>query len=69
MPFYVNPIFPNNTYDYSNINNIQNYDIKELENKINNLEKEICNLKNKITRLETINNYTSNYQANSYNIM
>jgi len=53
-----------------------NGQIRNLENRVYNLEKEVMNLRNKINRLENSNtsykdkdNYTSNYNPNSYNIM
>lgn len=57
--------FPNMNY---------NQDIKNLENRVYNLEKEVMRLRNKIERLENTktpynDNYTSNYQPNSYNMM
>ena len=71
MPFYINPMFPNQNIEYPNVNSMQNYDIRELEKKVNNLEKEINNLKNRLNRLENnkYDNYSSNYNANSYNMM
>ena len=71
MPFYINPMFPNeNMNAYPNVNSMQNADIKSLENKVNHLEIEINSLKNRINKLETTdNNYSSNYKANSYNMM
>ena len=46
-------------------------DLKSFINRIENLEKEIINVKNRISKLENINsNYkTNNYQPNSYNMM
>ena len=69
-PFYVNPNYPNDFYP--NVNSMQNQDIKNLEVRVYNLEREIANLKNKIIRLENLksnDSYTNNYQANSYNMM
>ena len=51
---------------------VNNQDIRNLENRVSNLEREVNILKNKINRLENKNyqdNYTSNYQPNSYNMM
>ena len=46
---------------------------KIIDNRINNLEREIVNLKNRISRLENNknynDNYSNNYQPNSYNMM
>lgn len=67
MPFYFNPVFP--MENYPNVNSMQNYDIKELEIKVNKLDKEICSLKERINKLEKYNNYNSNYQSSSYNMM
>ena len=58
--------------NYPNMN--YNQEIRNLENRVYNLEKEVMRLKNKIERLENTqtpydDNYTSNYQPNSYNIM
>lgn len=70
MPFYTNPMFPPYmNQNYPNVDSMQNTDIKSLEEKINKLDKEINNLKARITKLENSNNYTSNYTANSYNMM
>ena len=45
-------------------------DFKNFENRIYNLEKEIINVKNRISKLENLNNnYTTNYKPNSYNMM
>lgn len=60
-----------------NLPNNMNYnqDLKNLENRVYHLEREVMRLKNKIDRLESVptpynnDNYTSNYQPNSYNIM
>lgn len=51
-----------------------NHDIRNLENRVYNLEREVMRLKNKIDRLENTptpynDNFTSNYQPNSYNMM
>ena len=53
-------------------NNIQ--DIRNLENRVCDLEKEVIRLRNKIERIENNpiplkENYTSNYHPNSYNMM
>ena len=71
MPFFVNPMYQTDMNQlYPNVNSMQNWDIRNLENKVNELEKEVNNLKNRINRLEnTNNNYSSNYKANSYNMM
>ena len=70
MPFYTNPIYPPYVnQNYPNVDSMQNNDIKILEDKINKLDKEINNLKNRIIKLENTNNYSSNYTANSYNMM
>lgn len=70
MPFYTNPIYPPYVnQNYPNVDSMQNNDIKILEDKINKLDKEINNLKNRIIKLESANNYSSNYTANSYNMM
>lgn len=58
--------------NYPNMN--FNQDLRNLENRVYNLEREIMRLKNKIERLENTptpynDNYTSNYQPNSYNMM
>lgn len=68
----INPYFFPNPMN-QNFPNI-NQEIRNLENRIFNLEKEIMKLQNKISRLENKptpynDNYTSNYQPNSYNIM
>lgn len=46
---------------------------KQLENIIANLEREIANLKARVSRLENTksynDNYSNNYQPNSYNMM
>lgn len=60
-----NPYFPNTNTDN---------EIRNLENRVFNLEKEVKKLQNKISRLENTpmpikDNYTSNYQPNSYNMM
>ena len=65
MPF----LYPNTfegTINWGMNNNI--------ENRINILEKEINNLKNRINKLENKSNnyndnYSNNYQPNSYNMM
>lgn len=70
MPFYTNSILP--PYigtNYPNVDSMQNTDIKSLEEKINRLEKEISNLKSRISKLENSSNYSTNYTANSYNMM
>ena len=70
MPFFTNPIYPPfMNQNYPNVDSMQNSNITTLEEKINKLEKEINSLKNKINKLENANNYTSNYKANSYNMM
>lgn len=76
IPFFVNPFFQggNNMQNYPNVNSMQNVDIRNLENRVYNLEKEVASLKNKINRLENSNNnyndnYSSSYKANSYNMM
>ena len=51
-----------------------NGQIRSLENRVYNLEKEVMNLRNKINRLGNNqtpyqDNYTSNYNPNSYNMM
>lgn len=53
---------------------MDNPQIRNLENRVFNLEKEVMNLRNKISRLENSHapyqdNYTSNYNPNSYNMM
>ena len=66
MPF----LYPN-TFE-GTINWGMNTDIRTLENKVNNLEKEVMNLKNRVSRLENNkynDNYSNNYQPNSYNMM
>ena len=71
--FFPNPNnqnFPNMNFPNTNINN----EIRNLENRVFNLEKEVRKLQNKISRLENTpmplnDNYTSNYQPNSYNMM
>ena len=61
MPF----LYPN-TFDWG-------MNDKQIENRITNLEREISNLRNRITRLENNksynDNYSNNYQPNSYNMM
>ena len=70
MPFFINPMYDQNiNQEYPNVNSMQNYDIRNLEKRVNELEKELLNLKNKVSRLENNNNYSSNYKANSYNMM
>ena len=70
MPFYTNPIYPPYmNQNYPNVDSMQNSDIKMLEDKINKLDREITNLKQRISKLESNNNYSSNYKANSYNMM
>lgn len=70
MPFYTNPIYPPYmNQNYPNVDSMQNSDIKILEDKINKLDREITNLKQRISKLENNNNYSSNYKANSYNMM
>jgi len=70
MPFYINPMYQADmNLEYPNINSMQNWDIRNLEKKVNELEKEVINLKNRINKLENNNNYTSSYKANSYNMM
>lgn len=70
MPFYTNPIYPPYmNQNYPNVDSMQNSDINILEDKINKLDKEITNLKQRISKLENNNNYSSNYKANSYNMM
>ena len=73
VPYFINPIYPNNQ-GYPNVNSMQNWDIRNLENRVYNLEKEVSNLKNRVTRLEKgynnyNDNYSTNYQPNSYNMM
>ena len=67
FPYQGEMSYPNITY---------NQDIRNLENRVYNLEREVMRLKNKIDKLENIpmplndsDNYTSNYQPNSYNMM
>ena len=70
MPFYTNPIYPPYiNQEYPNVDSMQNSDIKVLENELNQIKKEINSLKNRISKLEGTNNYSSNYQSNSYNMM
>ena len=59
MPF----LYPN-TFDWG-------MNDKQIENRITNLEREISILKNRINKLENKNydNYSNNYQPNSYNMM
>jgi predicted RNase H-like nuclease (RuvC/YqgF family) len=66
------PNFFPNGINFPNMNFSQ--DIKNLENRVYNLEKEVTRLKNKLERLENLpmplsDNYTSSYEANSYNMM
>lgn len=64
-------------YFFQNPNmNFQNLSeqLRNIENRIYNLEKEIIVIKNKISRIENVptpyqENYTSNYNPNSYNMM
>jgi len=71
----INPYFfsnPNNPNMQNNMN--INQEIRNLENRVYNLEKEVMKLQNKVSRLENTpiplnDNYTSNYQPNSYNMM
>ena len=45
-------------------------DPKMIDTRITNLEKELMNLKNRIIKLENQNNnYSNDYQPNSYNMM
>ena len=65
--------FPNYMPNIPNMN-MNNQDIKNIENRIYNLEKDINNLKNRISKLENTkndnyNNYQQSYQPNSYNMM
>ena len=58
--------------NFPNMNYYQ--DMKNLENRVYHLEQEVRKLRNKIERLENTkspyhDNYTSNYQPNSYNMM
>lgn len=58
--------------NYPNMN--FNQSIRNLENRVYNLEREVMRLKNKLAKLENMptpyqDNYTSNYQPNSYNMM
>lgn len=70
MPFFVNPMYQGDfNQNYPNVNSMQNWDIRNLEKKISELEKDMVDLKNRISILETNNNYSSNYKANSYNMM
>lgn len=70
----MNPyFFPNQNSNFNPNINI-NQEIRNLENRVYNLEKEVMKLQNKISRLENTpmpynDNYTSNYQPNSYNMM
>lgn len=63
--------FPNGiNFPNMDINN----QIRNLENRVYNLEKEVTKLKNKINKLENTpmpyqDNYTSNYNPNTYNMM
>ncbi len=55
-------------------NDNYNQDIRNLENRVYNLEKEVNRLKRKVEKLENAptpyhDNYTSNYQPNTYNMM
>ena len=68
---YPNMEYPNMGY---NPNMSYNQDIRNLENRVYNLEREVMRLKNKLDKLENTpisasDNYTSNYQPNSYNMM
>lgn len=62
------PIFPNPNY---------NQQIKTLENRVYNLEREVNRLKSRVSRLENgypvpLNkdaNYSTSYQAQEYNMM
>ncbi len=70
MPFYTNTIYTKYmNQNYPNVDSMQNSDIKILEDKINKLDREITNLKQRISKLENNNKYSSNYKANSYNMM
>ena len=71
----INPyFFPNQPpQQFNNFLNIEPQ-LKNIENRIYNLEKEIMKLQNKINKLENkktpySDNYTSNYQPNTYNMM
>ena len=62
--------FPNPNMNFPNINE----QLRNIENRIYNLEKEIIMIKNKISRIENLptpyqENYDSNYNPNSYNMM
>lgn len=64
----IQPFSFQNEMNYPNMN--FNQSIRNLENRVFNLEREVMRLKNKLEKLEnTPNNYTSNYQPNSYNMM
>jgi len=69
MPF----LYPN-TFEGTINWGMNNDEHKILENKINNLERKVNNLENRINRLENKSNnyndnYSNNYQPNSYNMM
>lgn len=59
------PFFPNMNYQNININQ----ELRMLENRICNLEKELIMIKNELNQKKTNDNYTINYQPNSYNMM
>lgn len=64
----MNPYFFPNQMGFPNMDN--NMEIKKLENRIYNLEKEVNKLKNKVIKLEqNKENFTNDYQTNSYNMM
>ncbi len=69
---YMNMPFPNH-FPPNN-----NQEIRNLENRIYQLEREVNRLKTKVARIENAipiptpyneNNYTSNYNPNGYNMM
>jgi hypothetical protein len=67
----IQPFFPT-PMNYTNMG--YNQDIRNLENRVCDLEKEVIRLRNKIERIENNpiplkENYTSNYHPNSYNMM
>lgn len=69
------PFFNPNQYTEGFMNwGINTDNIKGIENRINSLEKEVAMLKNRFNQYENNHkhyndNYSNNYQPNSYNMM
>lgn len=69
-PFQGDMNFPGGNFPNMNFNQ----DLRNLETRVYNLEREVMRLKKKLEKLENTpmplgDNYTSNYQPNSYNMM